>query len=131
MIKVFEDLGIQFLEPSIPAEFFYYFYPSVKYSGYGSSTFANVGDTPSMAVFGRYETTDSNYQGNLEVFMSVLEASDETYGSLIGSTDTGMFLVQDKADFDGTRFTKVKVYDSANKTYKTFVWSGSAYTVQV
>lgn len=115
-----ETLGILELESSIPAEFFYYFYPNVAYSGYGSSTYINVGNDPSKAVFAKYETCDPTYKGNLEIFISKLTSSDDTYGSLVTAGETDKFLIQDKADLLEEKFTKIKIYDSTNKIFKTY-----------
>ena len=118
--QLFQNLGVLELESSIPAEFFYYFYPSVAYSGYGSSTFTNVGDEPSKAVFSSYENCNDNYKGELDVFISQLDSSNATYGSLVSAGDNTKLLVQNKADLSQGVFAKVKVFDSVNKTFKMY-----------
>ena len=124
-----EELGIYELESSIPAEFFYYFYPTVAYSGYGSSTFTNVGGDPSKAVFTRFETCDANYKDHLEIFISKLSDTDETYGDLVESGDTDKFLIQDKANLDEGVFTTIKIYDATEKTFTTYNWVEDEYVV--
>lgn len=130
MIEYFTSHGIQFLEPSIPAEFFYYFYPTVHYCGYESSTFLNVGDNPSDCVFKRYEVESSQYQEALEVFFSPLTAEEETvYAPLAVS---GNYLIQETEFYNTTesRFDKVKVYNSVSKAYTSYVWNAGAYVIE-
>ena len=115
-----ENLGVHELESSIPAEFFYYFYPNVAYSGYGSSTFANVGDEPSKAVFTKYESCDAVYKDHLEVFISKLNYTDSVYGSLISASDTNKYLIQDKSNLVEGVFTKIVIYDSITKTFVAY-----------
>ncbi len=127
MIDYFNTHHIQFLEPAIPAEFFFYFYPTVHYCGYSTSTFQGVGDEPSDCIFRRFEECtggDAYMQEYLETFLSVLEPSDPKYGSLIDATDTNKFLVQEAENYDSenSRFSSVKVYDGSSKQYSEFVW---------
>lgn len=128
MIAYFNEHHIQFLEPAIPAEFFFYFYPTVHYCGYSTSTFQGVGDGPSDCIFRRYEDCtggDAYMQEYLETFLSELTHDVPVYGSLVSSTDTNKFLVQEAANYDieNSRFSSVKVYDGTAKQYTTYVWN--------
>jgi len=116
-----ERLGVAELESSIPAEFFYYFYPNVAYSGYGSSTFL-VGDEPSKAVFTKYESCDATYKDNLEIFISKLSSTDDVYGTLITAGDTDKYLIQDVSNFNKSlnKFTQIKIYDASDKTFEVY-----------
>ena len=111
--KVFEKLGMEELPASLAAELFYYFYPeNVKYCGYGSSTFTNVGDDPSVLVWGeRYETRNASYGDNLEYFVSPVEKGDDLYGSVVANEENSFFLVQNVDDLEEETFKSVKAYE--------------------
>ena len=128
--ELLKNLNIHELESSIPAEFFYYFYPEVNYSGYGSSTFTNVGNEPSNAVFTKYENCDLSYRDHLEVFISKLSISDEIYGSLVNGEENVKFLIQNKSYLNNGVFTKVEVYDSTTKTFTTFNYVDNRYVAE-
>lgn len=130
---MFEKLGIEELPGALAAELFYYFCgDSVKYIGYGSSTFTNVGDESSVMVWKeRYEDRSANYGDYMEYFVTPVTADDAKYGAVVSSTNS-FFLVQKKADlvedifsevtayeFNGVELVGKKVYsyDSANDTY--------------
>ncbi len=125
-----QELNIHELESSIPAEFFYYFYPEVDYSGYGSSTFTNVGNEPSHAVYTKYESCDPNYKDHLEIFFSKLSSEDVVYGSLVSAGETNKYLIQDKANLSDDIFTKVKVYDSTTKTFTIYNYVSGSYVAE-
>ena len=111
--EIFERLGMEELPASLAAELFYYFYPeNVKYCGYGSSTFTNVGDDPSVLVWGeRYESRNSSYGDNLEYFVTPVTKTDDQYKDVVANDDNFFFLVQNVADLNENIFTSVKAYE--------------------
>ena len=130
---VFDKLGVDELPGALAAELFYYFCgDSVKYIGYGSSTFTNVGDDCSVMVWKeRYESRNANYGDYMEYFVTPVTAEDPKYGAVVSGTNS-FFLVQKKADLVGDIFDevtayefngvelvgkKVYAYDSGNETY--------------
>ena len=112
-IQVFEKLGVEELPASLAAELFYYFYPeNVKYCGYGSSTFTNVGDDPSVLVWNeRYETRNASYGDNIEYFVTTVDGSDAKYKSVVTNADHSFFLVQNVDNLEGEIFKSVTAYE--------------------
>ena len=115
-------LGVIDIDSTIPAELIFFFNPEVFASGYQSSTFLTIDEEKSMSVVHvRKDAFSESYKDNLKSFVTKVESSDATFGSLV--TSTNCFLVEyvDTTNYD------ISIFDANKNTMKNYKKVGSDF----
>lgn len=117
-----DKLGVIDIDSTIPAELIFFFNPEVFASGYQSSTFLTIDEEKSMSVVHvRKDAFSESYKDNLKSFITKVESSDATFGSLV--TSNNCFLVEyvDTTNYD------ISIFDANKNTMKNYKKVGTDF----
>ena len=117
-----DELGIIDIDSTIPAELIFFFNPEIFASGYQTSTFYSIDAEKSMAVFNiRKDALAEDYKDNLDCFISKVETTDETYGSLVTSQNCYVIEYNNNVNYD------IAIYDMSTQEIVYYKSNGTVY----
>lgn len=124
------SLGLTDVDSTIPAELIIFFNPSIYLSGYATSSFVSVpegNEDKCCAIFNMTyaaakETSGMDgYRDKMTMYMSVADANNSSYGSLVGSGKTYLIEFKHSETYD------IGLYNAETNTIKYYKLNGGAY----
>ena len=124
------SLGLTDVDSTIPAELIIFFNPSIYLSGYATSSFVSVpegNEDKCCAIFNMTyaaakETSGMDgYRDKMTMYISVADANNSSYGSLVGSGKTYLIEFKHSETYD------IGLYNAETNTIKYYKLNGGAY----
>lgn len=117
-----ESMGLVDINSTIPAELLFFFNPDAYASGYTSSTFLSISDEKSVSIVHvRMGDFNQSYKSNIDNFISKVETTDETYGSLVTSQNCYVIEYNNNVNYD------IAIYDMSTQEIVYYKSNGTVY----